>query len=402
MKKNRRTIPPPRRIELDYSEKWGKDVEEAVRLALLDLKLARDEVKVTVLEEPVRGFLGIGAKLAKVRVEKKDEEDAPAPEKAAGAGYGATGAEKAVRADSVAAEAGSAVGAAADANAGPVAGDDGAPSKHKVRDLRKKKPAEGAAGAEKGTAGERRPDRPDRQRPGRREREPRRGERREPGRREDSRRGGERSGGDRFGSERPSGDRFGSERPSGGERGRGGSAEGRRRPSEEYDLPDYTEGMVSGDRPEGLVPVAEGNEAEMFFRELVTKMGLDLEIKAFENGECVYIEVSGKDSRTVIGKRGQTLDAIQYLTNLVMNKRQEKYIRVIVDVEGYRSRREKTLELLAAKLAKKVEKTGRNVKLEPMNPYERKVIHATLQSNSYVTTRSEGDEPYRRVIIEKK
>jgi spoIIIJ-associated protein len=156
------------------------------------------------------------------------------------------------------------------------------------------------------------------------------------------------------------------------------------------------------ERPADLRPVSDGNAAESFFREVTEKMGLDVDLRAFENDECVYIEVSGKDSRTVIGKRGQTLDAIQYLTNLVMNKTQDKYIRVIVDVEGYRSRREKTLEQLAVKLARKVERTGRNVRLEPMNPYERKVIHATLQSNGRISTRSEGEEPYRRVIIERK
>jgi spoIIIJ-associated protein len=85
-----------------------------------------------------------------------------------------------------------------------------------------------------------------------------------------------------------------------------------------------------------------------------------------------------------------------------MNKAQEKYIRVIIDVEGYRSRREKALEQLAVKLGHKVERTGKNVRLEPMNPYERKVIHATLQSNGKISTRSEGEEPYRRVIIERK
>ena len=104
----------------------------------------------------------------------------------------------------------------------------------------------------------------------------------------------------------------------------------------------------------------------------------------------------------VIGKRGQTLDALQYLTNLVSNKEQENYKRAIIDVEGYRSRREKTLEELAVKLAKKVLKTGHAARLEPMNPYERKVIHATLQNVDHITTKSEGDEPYRRVIIERK
>ncbi|MDR2156429.1 MAG: protein jag [Clostridiales Family XIII bacterium] len=140
----------------------------------------------------------------------------------------------------------------------------------------------------------------------------------------------------------------------------------------------------------------------MFLKDIIAKMRLDATVKTFINDECTFVEVSGPDSKTVIGKRGQTLDSIQYLTNLVANKDKETYQRVIIDVEGYRSRREKTLERLAVKLARKVQKSGRNVRLEPMNPYERKVIHSTLQTFDGVSTRSEGEEPYRRVIIEKK
>ena len=129
-------------------------------------------------------------------------------------------------------------------------------------------------------------------------------------------------------------------------------------------------------------------------------MGLNLDITAKTGSSSVYLNIKGKDSGTVIGKRGQTLDAIQYLTSLVVNKENEKYIRVVVDAENYRAKREKTLEQLANRLADKVVKTKKSVRLEPMNPYERKVIHATLQSNPNVTTKSEGEEPYRRVIIE--
>ena len=131
-------------------------------------------------------------------------------------------------------------------------------------------------------------------------------------------------------------------------------------------------------------------------------MGLSVNIKVFEGEDCVYVDIDGEDSGTVIGKRGQTLDAVQYLTSLVVNKGDEKYKRVVVDAENYRVKREKTLIALANRLAEKVVRSGRSVRLEPMNPYERKVIHATLQCNPSVTTRSEGDEPYRRVIIELK
>ena len=133
-------------------------------------------------------------------------------------------------------------------------------------------------------------------------------------------------------------------------------------------------------------------------------MELPVEIQMEYNAENGSLEVdfAGEDMGILIGKRGQTLDSLQYLTSLVVNKEQSGYTRVVIDAENYRAKREKTLELLAIRLAKKVGKTKRSIKLEPMNPYERKVIHATLQNHPYVTTRSEGQDPYRRVIIELK
>ena len=154
--------------------------------------------------------------------------------------------------------------------------------------------------------------------------------------------------------------------------------------------------------PEENLTVCENHIALDFLREVTDEMGLSLDITAKEGEETLYINIQGKDSGTIIGKRGQTLDAIQYLTSLVVNKDREKYMRVVIDAENYRAKREKTLEALAQRLASKVVKTRRSVKLEPMNPYERKVIHSTLQSNPKVVTRSEGQDPYRRVIIELK
>jgi spoIIIJ-associated protein len=101
----------------------------------------------------------------------------------------------------------------------------------------------------------------------------------------------------------------------------------------------------------------------------------------------------------LIGKRGQTLDSLQYLTSLVVNKGSENYIRVKVDTENYRQRRKETLENLAKNISYKVKRTKRPVSLEPMNPYERRIIHSALQNDKYVTTHSEGDEPYRRVVV---
>lgn len=323
---------------MDYSEKWGKDVDEAVRLALEDLGLSEDQVMVTVLEEPTKGFLGLGSKLAKVRVERIQSEEP-------------------LKSD-------------ADGNK--------AQSEKKVnRDLRKKnKPQAGGAGSASG--------------------------------RRDSR-----DGRDRDNNRRGSG-RGSSEHRSGGDRrerqssGRNEKYEDRKNNPNEaaghegfsFEDIDFEQRPSLSDRPENLTEVAD-NPSSVFLKEIISKMKLDVTIKVFENDDCIFIEIVGADSKTVIGKRGQTMDSLQYLTNLVTNKDREVYRRVIIDVEGYRSRREKTLEGLAVRLARKVQKSGRSVKLEPMNPYERKVIHSTLQALDGVITRSEGEEPYRRVVIER-
>ncbi len=275
---------------MDSSVKCAKDVDSAVKLALEDLQLGIDEVDVTVLEEPSRGFFGIGQKLALVKVEKKKEAKEP-------------------------------------------------PKETKKPEVKKEKKPEKPQ-----TALEEKPKAAKAETPKRKkERAPRRAER------------------------------------------------------EMQDLEPVIEKI-----PEDELIDVQDHAALKFLEEVTKEMGLDLDIKAKAGKETLYIDIQGKDSGTVIGKRGQTLDAIQYLTSLVVNKEQSGYTRVVIDAENYRAKREKTLELLAIRLAKKVGKTKRSIKLEPMNPYERKVIHATLQNHPYVTTRSEGQDPYRRVIIELK
>ncbi len=272
---------------MDYTEKWGKDVEEAIELALVDLRCSRDEVDVKVLEEPTKGFLGIGAKLAKVRVERKK-----------------SGKEKKEKKT----------------------------FEEPIKKMSTNKPQKQNIDAK---SIEKSPNKNT--------------ERKSPEKKEN-----------RFKS----------------------------LTLDEVNIESLTD--------------VEEHEALTFLKEIAEKMGLELEFKAKTGKELVYLEMNGKDSRTVIGKRGQTLDAIQYLTSLVVNKNNEKYTKVVVDAENYRAKRQKTLEQLANRLASKVIKTKKYVRLEPMNPYERKVIHATLQKNPEITTRSEGDEPYRRVIIELK
>ena len=138
-------------------------------------------------------------------------------------------------------------------------------------------------------------------------------------------------------------------------------------------------------------------EAESFLREIFLTMGLIVKIKAEMKDKHLFVELTGDDMGILIGKRGQTLDALQYLVNLVVNKKSPYYISVMLDTENYRQRRRETLESLAFNLAKKVKHTRRNVVLEPMNPYERRIIHSALQNDRYVITYSEGEE--RNVVI---
>lgn len=291
---------------MDFSEKWGKDVEDAVRLALQDLKLNRDQVEVIVLEEPTKGFFGLGSKLAKVRVQKKEQIETP------------------VKVEN-------------------------RPAKVKVKKEQaspaQKDPVAAVSEVKSATANksERYVPETEKQR----------------------------------------------EKPKKQKSSKKDSKETRK--SE----------FVIRERPSDLIETEEAPALE-FLRDITNRMGLNVTVKAYLNDSCVFFDISGPDSGTIIGKRGQTLNSIQYLTSLVANKDKEKYLRIIVDAENYRSKREHTLEQLANRLGDKVQKSGKSVKLEPMNPYERKVIHATLQRNPAVTTRSEGEEPYRRVIIERK
>lgn len=142
-------------------------------------------------------------------------------------------------------------------------------------------------------------------------------------------------------------------------------------------------------------------EVETFLHNVFAAMDMKVEIKITQNlQDCeMNIDLSGDDMGVLIGKRGQTLDSLQYLASLVVNKGSEEYVRVKVDTENYRERRKATLENLAKNIAQKVKRTRKSVALEPMNPYERRVIHSALQNDKFVTTHSEGEEPYRKVVV---
>lgn len=142
-------------------------------------------------------------------------------------------------------------------------------------------------------------------------------------------------------------------------------------------------------------------KAADFLRDVFGAMGIsvDIESKLNEEEKELEINLSGDEMGILIGKRGQTLDSLQYLVSLVVNKESEDYLRVKIDTENYRERRKETLETLAKNIAYKVKRTRRSVSLEPMNPYERRIIHSALQNDKYVFTRSEGEEPFRHVVI---
>ena len=288
------------------SEKWGVDVETAVSLALKDLKLTREEVEIEVLEESSSGFLGIGSKLAKVRVTAKEDK-------------GNNSKEKATFDDIDAILAGL-----------PENSSNKLPDEVRAEyDKYEKEEREDARAREKALSKNR----------------------------------------------------------------KSGRSKGKK-----YDL--SVEDMMLYEVKK-LDPV-EGHPVETFLKDMTEQMGIDLNFSVKEGEELVFVEITGKDTGTIIGKRGATLDAVQCLASYVVNKDKGKYVRVILDAENYRSKREKTLVNLANRLAGKVERTRRPVTLEPMNPYERKVIHCTLQNHPRVKTRSEGKDPYRKVIIELK
>lgn len=282
---------------MKVSEKWGTDVDTAVELALQELNASKEEVDIEVLEQPSRGFFGIGSKLALVRVSLNDKEEENKQELA-----------------------------------------------EEIQEI----PTEDA----------------------------------------------------NIDGEKVSEEKIETKQKS-------SSQKKKKKKSMKNDRPRDDENQIS----EPVIPeidmtslndLEEDNVAFVFLKGLVEEMGIELDIVGKTDGTDLFFLLEGKDSGTVIGKRGATLDAIQYLTSLVVNKGNGEYIRVVVDAENYRAKREKSLEKLAKRLAEKVVRSRRPFKLEPMNPYERKIIHATLQKDPRVTTKSEGQDPYRRIHIELK
>lgn len=154
---------------------------------------------------------------------------------------------------------------------------------------------------------------------------------------------------------------------------------------------------VAKKKPEISADAAE--EAKKFISDILTAMGIEVAVTAELDGDVLKINLEGDNMGIVIGKRGDTLDSLQYLTSLVVNQKSVDYIKVSIDTENYREKRSEALSALAERLAAKVARTGKKFALEPMNPYERRIIHSNLQNNEEVTTFSVGQEPYRKVVI---
>ena len=157
--------------------------------------------------------------------------------------------------------------------------------------------------------------------------------------------------------------------------------------------------------PEPFQPTAEDQlsadalKARDFLSGLTERMFVPVTLETMETPEQLRMQMNGENMSLLIGRRGETLDALQYLTSLTVNRGREDYLRVSIDTENYRAKREEALRKLAVRMAGRAKKSGRRVALEPMNPYERRILHSALQNDPEVTTHSEGEEPYRRVII---
>ena len=164
-------------------------------------------------------------------------------------------------------------------------------------------------------------------------------------------------------------------------------------PVEEVEVPEKEEKLAE-------VEPQTKEACEKFLTDVLKSMDMEVKLTSvIDEDGALSINMEGENMGILIGKRGQTLDSLQYLTNRVANKMQDGYVRVKLDTENYRERRKETLENLAKNIAHKVKRTKRAVSLEPMNPYERRIIHSALQADKYISTHSEGEEPYRRVVV---
>ena len=319
-------------------ESVGKTVEEALEAALKELNLTKEEVDYTVLVEPKKGFLGFGKKEAKILVTPKVEKVSVAAEKAEAAEE--TLKDKIVSfGEKTVDSAGSALRAVGE----------------KANELDEKQKAFNDRVKDKWN--------------------------------------------DAVDSVKESGDKVKSAVNEKVETANAVTAAVKNTLSERKNKRTAAEPAK-----EFIVDDAVVDEAKDFLAKIFKAMKIEVMMEKFVNKKdgCVVLKLHGDDMGILIGKHGQTLDSLQYLTNLVANKNTENRVHIVIDVENYRERRAETLTRLAKRLADKVKKNGERIVLEPMNPHERKIIHTALQNDNKITTLSEGSEPYRKVVIELK
>ena len=331
----------------------AKTLDEAITNALLQLGASSDQVNIEVLEEGSKGFMGLFGKSFKVRATLKDGEEpvVEASEPISNVKV-TTAAEEAVENEAVKEEAAEAAAPMQPIEAVTVTGE-----KVVIDDTIEKRLREANSAREaKGGNREERRDRREGRREDRRDR-----------RRDDRRENRE-------------------------ERFENREEEAQAKPA--FEAPVYE---IPADAEEVQAKV------KAFLTELLGAMGIQVAIETRFSAEGIMeVSIDGEGMGVIIGKRGATLDSLQYLATLVVNKGRADHVRLKLDTEGYRARRQETLEKLAINLAKKVKRTGHRVVLEPMNPYERRIIHSVLQADRAVETHSDGEEPYRKVIISPK
>ncbi len=336
-----------------YREYTAKTIGEAITQACVELGITSDKLDYSVVQEPTNGFLGIGSKPAIIKAgvrEEKKQDAAPV--------------KKEVKQEAAPTKAPKETAKEAKQN-------NNEEKKVITSDEIEKRAAAAAARAKEN---------PEEQeaKPERREQRERRPDRRRNGR--NDRRDSRNNRGDRRSRPLPPEVREVEEKP--------------HKPS----VP-KPERVVTPKTEEEVAAIEK--TAEEFLKSVFTAMNMDVKISMDYNvkEDSLNCTFDGEEMGILIGKRGQTLDSLQYLTSLVINKTQNEYVRVKLDTEDYRVRRTETLQNLARNIAFKVKRTGRAVALEPMNPYERRIIHSSLQGNRFVETYSEGEEPYRHVIV---
>ncbi len=401
----------------EYMEFSAKTVDEAITKALLELETSSDRLEYEVVEKGASGFLGMFSKPAVIRVAKKTEEeddllfDAPVTEKKAEQKTEPKQEKKEEKKEEKPGRTESSIKTEKPEKAETPAREEKQTEKKPARPENAKPAAKPQSAGQERTSLNHTDSGKEEGAPDKAESSVREGaarkDREQPNRNNNNRNRNNRDRSQNAGGQNRGGNR--NDHRSNGGYGKSGRDRGYEK---NYDreakaavptpMPEKQPVLIREPADENIRALMK--KAEEFLAGVVRNMGLAAQFETLydEEDKTICISLEGENMGILIGKRGQTLDSLQYLTSLVVNKGQEEYIRVKLDTENYRARRKETLENLARNISYKVRRTKRPVSLEPMNPYERRIIHAALQNDRYVVTRSEGVEPYRYVVISPK